>query len=56
MKLSKQVQSLQPAHHRYDWTRPGANKLTINDSLVSQPVAEMTLVFSILVIVRIDIV
>lgn len=56
MKLPKQVQSLQPAHDCYDWTRPGANEVTIDDSLVSQPVAEMILVFSILVIVRINIV
>jgi hypothetical protein len=39
--------------HRYhlpitvDGTRPGANKLTIDDSFASQPVADMTLVSTV---------
>lgn len=45
------VASLQPAHHCHNGTRPGASDISIDDSFASQPVAETTLVFSILVII-----
>lgn len=54
MKLPRQLQSLQPAHHRHVCTRPGANGRTIDDSFASQPVAETKLVLSRLTFIRID--
>jgi hypothetical protein len=54
LKLPRQSQSPQPAHHHRDGTRPGAGGNAIDDSFASQLVAGTTLVFSILTVIRID--
>jgi hypothetical protein len=54
MKLPRQLQSLQPAHHCHDGTRPGANEHIIDDSFASQPVAETNLMLPIPTTIRIE--